>query len=130
MRSFAARSSELILKLIHHSFLRPFVSAPGVCPAFAGWRQHDSQELLLAVLSRLDVEEKWLVTQGKTPTNAVNDFFRGEATTFLRTVTSARLKQSTSNFTGCISICIPSESLNASYMAPGVSGYGSFKHTH
>ena len=91
------------------------------CPVFAGWRQHDSQELLLAVLSRLDAEEKWLVTQGKTPTNVVSDLFRGKAVTHLRTVTSARLKQNERHFTGSISVQIPAESANAFYIAPSGS---------
>ena len=68
------------------------------------------------------------MTQGNTPTNVVSDFFQGKAVTHLRTLTSARLKQNESHFTGSISVEIPAESANAVYIAPSgrdTSGTGS-----
>ena len=74
------------------------------CPQFHGFRQHDSQELLLAVLDRLQQEEKYLVEQGQTQTNVVEELFQGCALTKLRYRNSARVKSSESAFIGSITI--------------------------
>ena len=53
-------------------------------PQFEGHEQHDSQELLIALLNRLQEEERYLIQESMTPTNVVEEMFQGETSTMLR----------------------------------------------
>ena len=94
------------------------------CPQFHGFRQHDSQELLLAVLDRLRQEEKFLVSRGQTPSNVVDELFQGRTATELRFKHRDGTKLSKTDFIGSITIEIPKASHGAVYQAGGGSSGG------
>ena len=86
-------------------------------PQFRGYRQHDAQELFLAVLNRLREEECYLVAQGQTPTNVVDELFSGETVTEFGYKSRQGSKSNVNPFIGSITIEIPKESHEAIYIA-------------
>ena len=91
-------------------------------PQFEGHEQHDSQELLVALLDRLHSEEKWLMTQKLTPSNIIEDVLKGCTTTALTYRKNNQIKVSEppgTAFFGNVSVTIPNASQNAIYSEQG-----------